>query len=175
MIIVDHLLFQVTNNSCTVHKKFQKQIGLCYAPYSSSSSKEDREKYDPPTDDNLTANAYEKHDIPFQFSNDFSFRWHYQKASDLGSSSTSGLIARYSGGGYVQDLDGNRENAVKQLEILKTDLWLNRGTRAVFLDFTVYNANINLFCQIKLIVEFPASGGAVTSKRFQSVKLIHER
>jgi hypothetical protein len=55
---------------------------------------------------------------------------------------------------------------------LKDNLWLNRGTRVVFLDFTVYNANINLFCQIKLTVEFPASGGAVASKTFQTVKLI---
>ena len=90
----------------------------------------------------------------------------------MGSSSTSGLITRYSGGGFVQDLDAQRDIAEKQLEVLKAKLWLNRGTRVVFLDFTVYNANINLFCQIKLIVEFPASGGAVTSKRFQSVKLI---
>lgn len=29
------------------------------------------------------------------------------------------------------------------------NLWLDRGTRAVFMDFTVYNANINLFCIIK--------------------------
>ncbi len=55
---------------------------------------------------------------------------------------------------------------------LKANLWLDRGTRVVFLDFTVYNANINLFCQIKLTVEFPASGGAVPSKTFQTVKLI---
>jgi hypothetical protein len=58
------------------------------------------------------------------------------------------------------------------LKNLKANLWLDRGTRVVFLDFTVYNANINLFCQIKLTVEFPASGGAVPSKTFQTVKLI---
>ncbi len=58
------------------------------------------------------------------------------------------------------------------MEILKNNSWLDRGTRVVFLDFTVYNGNINLFCQIKLTVEFPASGGAVASKRFQTVKLI---
>ncbi len=66
----------------------------------------------------------------------------------------------------------NYDDAKQQLESLKTNLWLNRGTRVVFLDFTVYNANINLFCQIKLTVEFPASGGAVASKTFQTVKLI---
>lgn len=58
------------------------------------------------------------------------------------------------------------------MNILKQNLWIGRGTRVVFLDFTVYNGNINLFCQIKLTVEFPASGGAVASKTFQTVKLI---
>jgi hypothetical protein len=58
---------------------------------------------------------------------------------------------------------------------LKEYLWLDRGTRVVFLDFTLYNANINLFCQIKLTVEFPASGGAVPSKSFSTVKLIRVR
>lgn len=32
---------------------------------------------------------------------------------------------------------------------LQQNLWLDRGTRVVFIDFTVYNANINLFCIIK--------------------------
>jgi len=58
------------------------------------------------------------------------------------------------------------------LNDLNANLWLDRGTRVVFLDFTVYNANINLFCQIRLTVEFPASGGAIPSSTFSTVKLI---
>lgn len=69
----------------------------------------------------------------------------------------------------------NYNDASAEIQSLKTNFWLDRGTRAVFLDFTVYNANINLFCQIKLIVEFPASGGAVSSKSFSTVKLIRVR
>ncbi|CAF4732790.1 unnamed protein product, partial [Rotaria magnacalcarata] len=65
-----------------------------------------------------------------------------------------------------------RDEAKAELQNLYDNLWLDRGTRVVFLDFTVYNANINLFCQIKLTVEFPASGGAVASKSFATVKLI---
>jgi len=33
-------------------------------------------------------------------------------------------------------------------------LWLDRGTRVVFIDFTVYNANINLFCIVKYVPHF---------------------
>lgn len=100
------------------------------------------------------------------------FRWRYRTSSELSGSSSSGLISRYGGGGFVQDLTANNEDATAQLAELMGKLWLDRGTRVVFLDFTVYNANINLFCQIKLTVEFPASGGAVPSKSFSTVKLI---
>ena len=49
-------------------------------------------------------------------------------------------------GGYYQDLSRTREESALQLALLKENLWLDRGTRAVFLDFSVYNGNINLFC-----------------------------
>lgn len=103
------------------------------------------------------------------------FRWTYQSSSQLRGSSSSGLISRYGGGGYVQDLTPNHPAADAELKDLYENLWLDRGTRVVFLDFTVYNANINLFCQIKLTVEFPASGGAVPSKSFSTTKLIRVR
>ncbi|CAF4443225.1 unnamed protein product, partial [Adineta steineri] len=51
-------------------------------------------------------------------------------------------------------------------------LWITLGTRAIILDFTVYNANLNLFCQVQLMFEFPAVGGIVTSSKFRAVKLI---
>ncbi|CAF4205861.1 unnamed protein product [Rotaria sp. Silwood2] len=143
---------RVTNDSCNVHRKFRSTIHECYAPY--SSNKEDRRSYEP-QNDNLTSSA-----------------WHYRTSSELHGSSTSGLISRYDGGGFVQDLTINHQAAKAQLDSLNANLWLDRGTRVVFLDFTVYNANINLFCQIKLTVEFPASGGAVPSKSFSTVKLI---
>ncbi|CAF4480352.1 unnamed protein product [Rotaria socialis] len=143
---------RVTNHSCTVHEIFQQSIRECYGPY--SSSRENRSSY-LPENDTITPNA-----------------WHYQTSKQLSGRSTSGLISVYGGGGFVQELTPNYNDASAQLKDLNANLWIDRGTRAVFLDFTVYNANINLFCQIKLMVEFPASGGAVPSKSFSTVKLI---
>jgi len=143
---------RVTNHSCVVHKKFQSTIPDCYGPYSGGN--EDRNGYQSQIY-NYTADA-----------------WTYRTSAELKGSSSSGLISSYGGGGYVQDLTPNYAAASYQFGELKDKLWLDRGTRVVFLDFTVYNANINLFCQIKLTVEFPASGGAVPSKSFSTVKLI---
>ena len=55
---------------------------------------------------------------------------------------------------------------------LREYLWIDRSTRIVMVDFTVYNANINLFCVVKLIFEFPATGGVIPSQEFMTVKLI---
>ena len=58
------------------------------------------------------------------------------------------------------------------LIIPQESLWVSRATRAVFVDFAVYNANINLFCVVKLIFEFPATGGVIASSEYMTVKLI---
>ena len=38
--------------------------------------------------------------------------------------------------------------------------WLDVYTRAIFVEFTVYNANINLFCIVTLMLETTAVGKA---------------
>ncbi|XP_019902754.1 polycystic kidney disease 2-like 1 protein isoform X2 [Esox lucius] len=83
-----------------------------------------------------------------------------------------GLINGTAGGGYYQDLNKTKEQSAAVLAELMNNLWLDRGTRAVFIDFSTYNANINLFCVITLLVEFPATGGAITSYQIRTVKLI---
>ena len=55
----------------------------------------------------------------------------------------------YDGGGYVMELSQERQETEARIQYLFDNLWIDRATRAVFIDFTVYNANINLFCQIK--------------------------
>ena len=42
-----------------------------------------------------------------------------------------------------------KDSSLELIESLKDNLWIDRATRAVFIDFTVYNANINLFCVVR--------------------------
>merc|ERR1719369_640778 len=83
-----------------------------------------------------------------------------------------GKVGYYSGGGAVQNLHSLKNESKLIIKELKEALWIGRGTRAVFLDFTVYNANINLFCVVKLVFEFPATGGLIPSWSFRTVKLL---
>ena len=65
----------------------------------------------------------------------------------------NGLLGIYGKGGYVKNLGQSQEESAQILAELNANNWIDRGTRAVFVDFTTYNANINLFCQIRLILK----------------------
>ncbi|XP_059408751.1 polycystin-2-like isoform X2 [Carassius carassius] len=139
---------KVHNESCSVHEDLRDEVYDCYSVYS-------------------PANEYKS---PFGPKNGTA--WRYSEESSLGESSYWGQVSTYGGGGYYQDLSRTREKSASQLQELKNNLWLDRGTRAVFLDFSIYNGNVNLFCIVRLLVEFPATGGAMTSWQFQTVGLI---
>ena len=81
----------------------------------------------------------------------FLISWIYTSEKDLNGSSHWGMIATYSGAGYYLDLSRTREETAAQVANLKKNVWLDRGTRAIFIDFSVYNANINLFCVIRCV------------------------
>ncbi|XP_039338641.1 polycystic kidney disease 2-like 1 protein isoform X2 [Mauremys reevesii] len=139
---------KVKNNSCVVHDNFKEDISGCYDVY--SEDKEER--------------------VPFGLINGTAWRYHSEE--ELGGSSHWGRLTSYSGGGYYIDLKLTREESAEALRVLKEKLWLDRGTRVIFIDFSVYNANINLFCVLRLVVEFPATGGAIPSWQIRTVKLI---
>uniref|UniRef100_A0A8C4P9Y3 Polycystin 2 like 1, transient receptor potential cation channel n=1 Tax=Dromaius novaehollandiae TaxID=8790 RepID=A0A8C4P9Y3_DRONO len=139
---------KVKNNSCVVHDDFKDEISGCYDVY--SEEKEER--------------------VSFGLINGTAWRYHSEE--QLGGSSHWGRLTSYSGGGYYIDLKLTREESAEALKVLKEKLWLDRGTRVVFIDFSVYNANINLFCVLRLVVEFPATGGAIPSWQIRTVKLI---
>lgn len=139
---------RVRNGSCSIPQDLRDEIKECYDVYSVSS--EDRAPFGPR---NGTA-------------------WIYTSERELNGSSHWGIIASYSGAGYYLDLSRTREETAAQLAGLRRNFWLDRGTRAAFIDFSVYNANINLFCVVRLLAEFPATGGVVPSWQFQPVKLI---
>ncbi|ESO05739.1 hypothetical protein HELRODRAFT_171406 [Helobdella robusta] len=99
-------------------------------------------------------------------------RWTYSSEKTLKGSGMTAVVNSYDGGGYYIDLNTTMNSSQIIINNLKNNLWIDRGTRAVFIDFTVYNANINLFCTVKLIAELPPTGGIVPSYVIRPVKLV---
>ena len=72
-------------------------------------------------------------------------RFKYSTAEQLKEDDYWGRLAMYGGGGYVQLLPNSSDSLRQVITQLEKDEWIDPGTRAVFVDFTAYNANDNLF------------------------------
>ncbi|NXK82629.1 PK2L2 protein, partial [Amazona guildingii] len=138
---------KVRNNTCSIYPYFRSFLDDCYSDYHYQA--EDR------SDDALRNES----------------EWKYTPADPF-TPWYLGNMGLYSSGGYLFTLPKSKQESVEKLASLKLNSWLTRGTRAVFIDFSTYNANLNLFCIVRLVVEFPATGGAFTSIHIYSVKLL---
>ena len=67
--------------------------------------------------------------------------------------------------GPIQDLE-------QKIEDLKFDKWIDNRTRAIFVEFSVYNAQVNLFGSVTAVSEF-VGGGIVPWKKIESVRLFN--
>ncbi|KAJ3665483.1 hypothetical protein Zmor_000976 [Zophobas morio] len=139
---------KVKNDSCIVHEYFRRLFLTCYDLYREAD--EDQETFGPGEG---TA-------------------WVYSTDAETESIPYPGKISTYEGGGFYQDLTTTRNASSILIAELKEELWITRGTRAVFVDFSIYNANLNLFCICKLVMEFPPTGGIIPSHSFQAVHLL---
>ena len=43
--------------------------------------------------------------------------------------------------------------------------WIDLGTRVVFVDMNIYNANVDMWLLMSVMAEFPATGGTVVSAK----------
>ncbi|XP_040614009.1 polycystic kidney disease 2-like 2 protein isoform X4 [Mesocricetus auratus] len=138
---------RVRNNTCRIYSAFQPLIHDCYGKYTTEN--EDL------SDFGLKKSKEWKYSSP-----PANAPWHW------------GFVGVYRDGGYIFTLSKSKSKAKTKLADLRLNSWITRGTRVVFIDFSLYNANINLFCIVRLVAEFPATGGLLTSWQFYSVKLL---
>lgn len=97
--------------------------------------------------------------------------WRYQDALELDAMPFWGRVHYYPGGGYVAELGYFPQKALSViLELTKTD-WLDRRTRAVFLEFAIYNAQENLFSIATILIEFLPTGGYLPFSRVDTIRV----
>lgn len=83
--------------------------------------------------------------------------WKFHTEKELNGSSHGATLATYPGSGFYQDLSTTRAKTAELISELKANRWIDRGTRAVFLDFTIYNPNVNLFTVAKWVNVYGSS------------------
>ncbi|XP_056318345.1 polycystic kidney disease protein 1-like 2 [Danio aesculapii] len=150
---------RVKKDSCKVAKAMLHTVSHCNTPYSWGN--EDMASYNPGWVEFNSVNDSEEGITA----------WQYQSQSTLKSLPVWGVAALYRGGGYVMDLGSDLQNATMKLQYLFNSTWLDEYTRAVFVEFTVYNANVNLFCIVTLILESSAVGAFQFRSVLQNVSL----
>ena len=86
--------------------------------------------------------------------------WRFQKWDALDAYPIWAELSTYYGGGYVVEMFP-RWNNTQILKDLKERKWLDRYSRAVIIEFALFNSATNHFNSITIVFEFPPSGGVV--------------
>ena len=71
----------------------------------------------------------------------------------------------------MANLGETKENALKVIETLKNNSWIDSQTRAIVIEMSTYNAVSNLFCVMTLVVEFLPTNGVFHFTDFKIARL----
>ncbi|KAG7487036.1 polycystin-1 [Solea senegalensis] len=82
-----------------------------------------------------------------------------------------GQVRMYNRGEAVHQLNRSLEEAFSSLQQLKQLHWLDYRTRAVFVEFSLYNVNTNLLAVFSFLFEFPVSERALSSLDLRVITL----
>ncbi|GFS01460.1 polycystic kidney disease protein 1-like 2 [Elysia marginata] len=144
---------RVKNDTCTILPELRSIINHCRDEYSWTD--DDTKPYLPHW---VTPPGYmvdeleEREDDPFVYQNSFRLK----------TAPYVGTLATYKGGGYViltKRLFCRTDKIIKRA---RAQDWLDLNTRAIFLEYTVYNPNINLFASVTAVTEFLTTGSATS-------------
>ncbi|XP_071796592.1 uncharacterized protein [Asterias amurensis] len=99
--------------------------------------------------------------------------YNYTDATKLDSYPIWGRHALYLGGGYIFDVDVSSIEGVKaSMKRMYEEAWIDRYTRVLFIEISVYNAQTNLFSYINLMQEILPTGGCYPWYRMDILRLL---
>lgn len=84
-----------------------------------------------------------------------------------------GMLGTYPNTGHMELIKPNETYSRILIEDMKKDVWIGAPTRAVFIDFTVWNTNLNLHAVTRITAEFSMSGVCETATRVIVVQPRH--
>ncbi|XP_077864172.1 polycystin-1-like protein 2 [Saccoglossus kowalevskii] len=152
---------RVQPESCVIVEPMNKVITECSVDY---------EMYD--TDETRSFNPkWTPLGLNQSLSDDDDSVWKYHDAIELNGLPVFGYLSVYGGGGYLAELGTSEEKAYDMIEYLRNNSWYDIYTRAIIIEFTVYNANVNLFSLVTFLIELPTHGGGLLSPSISTFRL----
>ena len=98
----------------------------------------------------------------------------YRSSAELDTYWYAGDYADYGGGGYVYDFRGPLSQLRGNLSELHRLGWIDDQTRAVMIQISLYNPNIQMFTSVTMLVEFLSTGSLIATARFEPIDLHSE-
>ena len=80
----------------------------------------------------------------------------------------------YTGGGYELRLRGHIDTLNERIRTLQVNNWIDNRTRALIVEFSVYNAQVNKFGVVKIVGEF-VGGGVLPYFRVDVLSLTRQK
>ena len=138
---------------------FQQNLrSTCLNDYSSSN--EDQRSYQPGWNINKTDQLYSPTIIK---------AFEYQSNKELKTYVTLGNHGEYAGGGYVYEFRGRLSDIRNNLSLLHQLSWIDNQTRAIIIQMTLYNPNVQLFTSVSFLAEFLSVGSIDLQARFEPI------
>ena len=97
--------------------------------------------------------------------------FNYTHALDIDSYPYSGVYTTYPGGGYVFKLLGSQNELAANLSLLESMSWLDRQSRALFIEFSLFNPSVNLFAYCNVLFEMLPNGHILPAIRVSPFSL----
>lgn len=88
--------------------------------------------------------------------------WKYSDWLELDSYPVIADITTYKGGGFTAVFGNRIEEDYEMLDYIIDSNWMDQQTRAVFLEFVLYNPTLNGHVMSQMLVEFPPTGGKLS-------------
>lgn len=117
----------------------------CFRPYSLST--QDTESYNP-----LWKPVINGDRSKLPTSNDI-WKFYSFESEFVRSLVFDGEMGMYDGGGYVAELGRRYRESSSVIRYLKRSRWIDHRTRAVFIELTIVNPNVNVYTDIKIVIE----------------------
>ena len=92
--------------------------------------------------------------------------FNFTRSSVLKDNIYFGQYTQYTGGGYAYKLNPGSTQVLNDLLALQQLNWIDKRTRAVFIEFALYNPNLNFFSYCELLFEIIPSGNILPSAKF---------
>jgi polycystin 1L2 len=149
---------RVKNDSCIVSSRF-KNINSCYQMNLETK------------DYSIDWTSFNSSFIPNIEMLNLYKSFQHMSASSLDNYPYMTGLNTYLGDGYVFNLTGSLNELQSNLTLLRKLNWIDRQTRAIFIQFLLFNPNINMFAYLNILFEILPSGNMINSIQIDTIKL----